>query len=224
MSDDDATGTPARRKTSREILIEAVRWATAKGLRVLATAEPGIRCASTATCEWEPDPTATGVSPLGAAVLMRQEQARGALFLSPSLDRACFLAVGESVRWVDGFSAGVAGVRPDPSWTEHPAGPIYFDGWATGKDIFNVATMAAAARGKELVTCPHHRWIKHEPGSACSRCGPGCAQCEFDQDEETTEADPRPEQERKDASDPNLTPVVTPAPGRQHTGETPHGA
>jgi len=196
MSDQDPSA--RRSRTSREIIQEAIRWAVEKGIKVIASANPGVICTSTATCEWEVDRTAEGVNPLGAAILMRQKL----VHLSPSIDRACFLAVGESVRWVEGYSAGIAGLKPDPSWQKHPAGPIYSNGWTAGRDVYN------ASRMRLLVSCRHHPWVSYEANSGCPRCA--------DEDNEPTRPDTRSEQERAEASDPNL--ITTPNASSSDSG------
>ena len=201
MSDTiDPPGARPPRLSSRIILARAHRWAINQGIPVLATASPGVICTSTAKCEWERDPTAEGVNPLGAAVLMRQHEFQ----LSPSLDRACFLAVGESDKWVQGFDAGIAGLPPDPKWSTHYAtGAMFNSGWMLGRDYFNAAKINAERRAApELVTCRHHPHVRYEANSGCPRCAR-----EMDED---TKPDNRPEEERAEASDPNhfLTPIV----------------
>lgn len=206
MSDatDPSTARPPRpRRTSREIIADAVRWAMARGIRVIASANPGVICTSTAACKWEVDPSAPGVSPLGAAILMRQKET----ILSPLVDRACFLAVGESDRWVEGYSIGIAGFHARPEWARHPAGPVYANGWTAGRDVYT------AARLRALVTCRHHTYVRYEADSGCPRCA-----AEMD---EPTQPDTRSEQERAEASDPNLmTPVV---PGSHRLGGAARG-
>jgi hypothetical protein len=206
----DAEGTPARPKriTSREILVQAVRWAVNQGIKVIASAAPGVICTSTAACEWQIDPTAEGINPLGAAILMRQRQ----VILSPNLDCAAFLAVGESNNWAEGFDAGIAGLAPDPSWAKHPDGPMFANGWACGRDFYNAAHLAAR-RTSPLVTCRHHPHVRYESNSGCPRCAREMA--------EDTVPDNRSEAERAEASGPNfMTPIV---PGSDREGGARHG-
>lgn len=161
-----ATGTPARAptlETSRSIVIAAVRWAASVNLKVVASADPGIHCTSTTACTWEPDPHFQGVNPIGAAVLHRRAIASDHDTRLPSadLDTACFLAVGESVRWLEAFSVGIAGLNPPRTWAGHPAVRLMTNAYLFGVELYNLAHMEV---------CPQHPDVRHVKTEKCRRC------------------------------------------------------
>lgn len=179
-----STRAPDPRPSSSAILIDAIRWAGAQGLPVIASADPGVVCTSTALNRWEVDPTAIGISPLGAAVLRAQPP-------TADLDTACFLAVGESIRWVEGYTVGVAGLNARPAWGTQPAGPMLVAGYLVGLDHYTAAT--------SRITCRHHPGVRYPRNGACPTCAA--------EDAGPTKPDTRSEAERAADSDPNITPV-----------------
>ncbi len=146
-------------ETSYTVIRAAIRWAESTGLKVLATADPGVHCTSTALGTWEADPHFTGVSPLGSAILYRQ--AMGKLPIVASIDVAEWMAVGETRRWSDGFHAGVAGLSAPKSWANHAASHQLMRGYMQGREIFNAAT---------LVTCTVHPFTQYPRDGACVLC------------------------------------------------------
>lgn len=85
---------------------DAIAWARANRVFVAPSNAFGVICVSQGSLAmWERDPRASGINPIGAAILRTQPQ-------TDDVDDAAALAVGAPIAWLDGFCDGLARVPP----------------------------------------------------------------------------------------------------------------
>lgn len=136
-----------------QILKGSIEWGRIEGLYVvssraisLSPVHPGIVCESQyARGPWRKDPMARGVTPIGAAILMRQSEGGIEIYDDLDLQASAALEIGIP------FCRGVAdGLAKEPSGDELERGTtrLYLEGFETGTRLRGVLYDPRARAGR----------------------------------------------------------------------------
>lgn len=120
-----AAATEARSPHPATTVKAAVEWARGRGLRVRLVESFGVVCLSTHAPEWELDPRADALSPIGAVVLMVQPPCSDP-------DEAASLVLDAPASYVTGLARGIAKGEPSETWTDSVDRRLFAAGYEAG--------------------------------------------------------------------------------------------
>jgi len=105
----------------------AVQWAREHRVPLRLTDSFGVVCTGghLGLATWEPDEYASGVSPVGAAILKSQPQ-------TTDPDEAATIALGAPLPFIEGVAFGLAKLQPTKAWTESIARVQFLAGLELG--------------------------------------------------------------------------------------------